>query len=182
MNLWKSIFIAFSIVILSCAIKNCLVYTFHNTEISHLISPSLFGTHAIYVTPIFLEKFYTLQIWISLCVNSFVFNFFNDRFHLFLTLFFAPVFEEVLYRGPLFLLRDKIRSPIWWLLAGLLSAIFAHSHALFGLALLPLFTLGICCSWLLKRFHRFWPCIILHFLYNFYTFSFTLYQSLFWGD
>ncbi len=182
LNIWRSIFIAFSIVVLSCAIKNFLIYIFHESSVSHLISPSFFGSHSLYVTPGFIEWFYDLQSWIALTVNSFVLNFYNDRLHLFLTLFYVPIVEEIIYRGPLFLLKDKLRSSIWWSLACLLSAIFAHSHYLFGLALLPLFSLGICSTWLLKRFHRFWPCIVLHFLYNFYIFSYTLYQSLFWGD
>ncbi len=182
MKLWKCILISFSIVTLSCAIKNYLIYFWHDSSFSGLICPSVFGKHSLYVTPIFLEKFYTFHTWIGTTAHSFILHFINDPLQVFLILVVAPVVEEILYRSPLFFLKNNLRNFIWWGLAVALSAIFAHSHSLYGLALLPLFVLGMCCSWLIKISGRFWPCIMLHFFFNFYTFSFSLYQGLFWGD
>ncbi len=182
MKLWKYILISFSIVTLSCAIKNYLIYFLHDSFLSGLICPAIFGKHSLYVTPIFLEKFYEFHTWIGNTAHSFIHHFFNDPLQVCLTLIIAPVVEEILYRSPLFFLKNNLRNSIYWGLAVVLSAVFAHSHSLYGLALLPLFVLGMCSSWLIKVYERFWPSIVLHFLFNFYTFSFSLYQSLFWGD
>ena len=182
MNLWKCILISFSIVTLSCAIKTYLIYLWHDSSFCWLLCPSIFGKNSLYVTPIFLENLYEFQIWIGKTAHSFILHFFNDRLQVFLILIIAPVVEEILYRSPLFFLKNYLGNYIWWGLAVVLSAIFAHSHGLYGISLLPLFVLGICCSLLIRVSKLFWPCIMLHFLFNFYTFSFSLYQSLFWGD
>ena len=182
MNLWKSILVILSIVILSCGIKNYLIYLWHDSAFYWFISPSVFGEHSLYVTPVFLEKIYRFHNWIGETAQSFILHFYNDRLEVFLILIIAPIAEELLYRGPLFFLKNHLRSSIWWGLAVVFSLIFAHSHGLYGIALLPLFVLGMGCSWLVKVSKHFWPCIVLHFLYNFHTFSFSLYQSLFWGE
>jgi membrane protease YdiL (CAAX protease family) len=72
---------------------------------------------------------------------------------------FAPVFEELIYRGPLFLTRRLKKSFLWWSMGVGLSVLFALSHGRNGLALMPLIILGICSLWLISTTHRFWPCL-----------------------
>lgn len=182
MKLWKCILVSFSIVLLACAAKNYFVYFWHDVSFFGLLCPSIFGTHSLYVTPTFLVYFYEFQSWLERTAYSVFLDYFDDQLQVCYLLIIAPLVEEILYRGPLFLLRNCLNSKIWWGFAIVLSAIFAHSHGFYGIALLPLFVLGMCCSWLIKDFKSFWPAIMLHFLFNFYTLSFSLYQSLFWGD
>ncbi len=182
MNLWKCILISFSIVTLSCAVKNYLIYFVHDSLLGSFLCPSVFGKHSFYVTPIFLENLYEFQNWLENTAHSFILNYYHDQLQVFLLLVVAPVVEEIFYRSPLFFLRNYLGNYVWWGLAIVLSALFAHSHGLYGVSLLPLFVLGMCCSWLIKSSKSFWPCIFLHFLFNFHTLSFSLYQSLFWGD
>jgi len=94
----------------------------------------------------------------------------------------APVLEEGLYRGPLYLFRKWSEHPLWWAAALVLTLLFALSHTRAGLALLPLLTLGMASVWLVARTRKFWPSIALHFCYNFFLLSVTVFQSLYWVD
>ena len=87
-----------------------------------------------------------------------------------------------MYRGPLFLMESRIGRYIWWFLAIFLCVIFALSHRITGLSLLPLIVLGLTSSWLILKTGRFWPSFALHFLYNFQAIALPFYQSLFFGD
>jgi len=41
---------------------------------------------------------------------------------------------------------------------------------------------GVATAWLIARTGKFWPSIALHFLYNFFLLSVTVFQSLYWVD
>lgn len=76
---------------------------------------------------------------------------------------FAPLVEEIFFRGFLF---QGFRHRYGWTKAMLLSsAIFAVAH-LDPVALIPTFILGCLLAYLFQRSNSVWPGIILHFLVN----------------
>ena len=182
MKEWKNILISFSLISFACAIKNYIIYIFNDSSFFAFFAPSVFGTHSIYITPDFINYLYDFQKWTITAGHSLVSILFNDQYHIVSILLIAPFIEETIYRLPLFYLKDYLNDYIYWSFAIIFSAIFAHSHDLYGISLMPLFMLGICCSWIIKVNKVFGPCLALHFLYNFYSLSFVLYQSLFGGD
>ena len=182
MNVWKNIFICFALVALSCALKNYFIYLWGEFSFFRYFSPAVFGVHNFYITPNFIEFLYEFQRWIIESIQSLAALFINDKYQVLSILILAPFTEEIIYRLPQFTLRNYLGRYIYWSFAILLNAIFAHSHDLYGISLLPLFVLGMCCSWIIKVNKVFWPCLALHFLFNFYSLSFVLYQSIFGGD
>ena len=80
---------------------------------------------------------------------------------------FAPIIEEIFFRGFLF---QGFRQQYGWIRAGLLSsAIFAIGH-LDPVALIPTFILGCLLAYMYHRSNSVWPGIILHFLVNAFSF------------
>lgn len=76
---------------------------------------------------------------------------------------FAPVFEEMFFRGFLF---TGFRERYGWQKAGLISAaLFAAVH-LQPFAFPPLFIIGYMLAYLYQRSNSIWPCIALHFILN----------------
>ena len=182
MKVWKNIFICFSIISLSCALKNYFIYLWGDSSFFRYFSPAVFGGHNFYTTPNIIEFLYELQRWLVEAIQSLAANFFDDKYQILSILIIAPFTEEIIYRLPQFTLSNYLGRYVYWPFAITLNAMFAHSHDLYGISLLPLFVLGMCCSWLIKEEKVFWPCFTLHFLFNFYSLSFSLYQSLFGVD
>lgn len=76
---------------------------------------------------------------------------------------FAPVVEEIFFRGFLF---QGFRARYGWITAMFLSAaIFALAH-LDLVVLIPTFILGCLLAYVYHRSNSIWPGIILHFLVN----------------
>jgi len=76
---------------------------------------------------------------------------------------FAPLVEEIFFRGFLF---QGFRARYGWVTAMLLSAaIFAVAH-LDLVVLIPTFILGCLLAYVFHRSNSLWPGIILHFLVN----------------
>jgi len=76
---------------------------------------------------------------------------------------FAPLVEEVFFRGFLF---QGFRARYGWVTAMLLSAaIFAVAH-LDLVVLIPTFILGCLLAYVFHRSNSIWPGVILHFLVN----------------
>ena len=76
---------------------------------------------------------------------------------------FAPLFEEMVFRGFLFAgLRQKMR---WGWAALISSAIFGAGHLSLA-AFIPTFALGLLFTYLYQRSNSIWPGIILHTLIN----------------
>jgi len=76
---------------------------------------------------------------------------------------FAPLVEEIFFRGFLF---QGFRARYGWITAMLVSAaIFAVAH-LDLVVLIPTFVLGCLLAYLYHRSNSVWPGIILHFLVN----------------
>ncbi len=181
MKEWKNILISFSIISFACAIKNYIIYIFNDSSFFAFLAPSVFGTHNFYITPGFINFLYDSQRSIITASHSLVSVFYNDQYHIVSILIIAPFIEETIYRLPLFSIKNYLNDYIYWFFAIIFSAIFAHSHDLYGISLLPLFMLGICCSWIIKVNKVFWPCLALHFLYNFFSFIRIISESIWWG-
>lgn len=175
------IFSCFAIVLLSCAAKNYLTYFLNGTVLCEFLCPSAFGRD-VYTQPVILNKLYEIQFAIREGAQDYINLFFDDNLNLFSIIIVTPLIEETIYRSPLFFFRRYSRTLIWWIVAVILTILFVLSHTSRGLALLPLFVLGLSASWLIKVTNRFWPALALHFLNNFYFFSITLYQTFLWGD
>jgi uncharacterized protein len=76
---------------------------------------------------------------------------------------FAPLVEEIFFRGFLF---QGFRARYGWVTAMLLSAaIFAVAH-LDLVVLIPTFILGCLLAYVFHRSNSIWPGVILHFLVN----------------
>lgn len=76
---------------------------------------------------------------------------------------FAPLFEEMTFRGFLF---AGLRQKLGWVNAALISSgIFAVSH-LSVAAFIPTFALGFLFTYLYQKSNSLWPGIILHTLIN----------------
>jgi hypothetical protein len=92
---------------------------------------------------------------------------------------FAPIVEEIFFRGFLF---QGFRHRYGWINAMLLSsAIFAAAH-LALVTLIPTFILGSLLAYVYHRSNSVWPGIILHFLVNSFglcgAYFVTHYQNL----
>ncbi len=180
-RLWICILLCFSVTVLSCALKHYLVSAIHTSESCRYLCPSFLSCKSN-IFQIFFEKLFVLQSWIlhagqnllgiKGCTTNLIIS----------SLIMAPLVEESMYRGPLFLLKNKIGRYIWWFLAIFLCVIFALSHRNSGLSLLPLIVLGLTSSWLIVKTKRFWPSVVLHFLYNFQAIAFPFYQIFIFGD
>lgn len=91
---------------------------------------------------------------------------------------FAPLVEEIFFRGFLF---QGFRQKYGWIGGGLLSsAIFAIGH-LDPVALFQTFIFGFLFAYMYHRTNSVWPGIILHFLVNAFGFC-TLYIATQFAD
>ena len=91
---------------------------------------------------------------------------------------FAPIVEEVFFRGFLF---QGFRYKYGWVGGGLISSvIFAIGH-LDPVALFPTFILGLLLAYMYHRSNSVWPGIILHFLVNAFGFC-SLYAATQFAD
>jgi len=176
------ILLCLAIVLLSCGLKNYLIYFLNGTVYCQYLCPSPFGRE-VFGQPDFVNLFYRLHSAIVEASQHLLNTLsINDKHQLFSLLVVIPLIEETIYRGPLYLLRKYSDSLLWWLGGIILVIQFTLSHDRSGLALLPIFVLGLCSCWLIMTTRKFWPSLTLHFLYNFYFMSITLYQVMLWGE
>lgn len=178
---WLRVLVSLSLVLLACAARNYLTFFARGTPLCPYLCPSLLGAESAFDYP-FVGALYSAQRWLLDGLQAMVTSWTGDPFRLATGLLFAPLLEEVVYRGPMYLSRRMSTRYLWWF-AGLLStAVFTLSHGRSGLALLPLAVLGVCSLWLIARTQRFWPSLALHFLFNFFATSLVVYQSLWASD
>lgn len=173
--------LTFAVVVLVCGLKNYLSYLVSGTALCPYLCPSWLGWDVMEELPV-LGGLFTVQTEALAGIQGFVDQVWSDDWKLTTRLLVAPLLEETLYRGPLFLLRRWGHTPLWWIFGLLLSFVFALSHGRSGLAILPLVALGMGSLWLIMTTQRFWPSIVLHLLHNFFFTSAILYQSLWIGD
>lgn len=179
--IWLRILACLAVVVLSCGLKNFLIVMVSGTALCPYLCSSLFEVSLLYSFPLF-EQLFGVQTWVLEKLQEIINLVVVDKWNLATSLIFAPVFEELMYRGPLFIIRKLAHSALWWITGTGLTFVFALSHGRNGLALLPLIILGICSLWLITITRRFWPSITLHFLHNFFFSSTLVYQSLWVSD
>jgi membrane protease YdiL (CAAX protease family) len=180
-SIWLRILACLAIVVLSCGLKNYLIVIFSDTALCPYLCSSVFGVDLFFSFPL-IGQIFQAQIWALEKLQSIIDLILIDRWKIATSFVFAPVFEELMYRGPLFLTKRLANNFLWWLMGVGLSLLFALSHGRSGLALFPLIILGICSLWLISTTRRFWPSIVLHFLHNFFFLSILVYQSLLVSD
>ena len=180
-SVWILILACLAAVILTCGLKNYLIVMVTGTVLCPYLCSSVFHSDPLFSFPL-LETVFNIQIWVQGKFQGIVDQVLVDNWKLATTLMFAPVFEELMYRGPLFLTRALTQNPLWWLSGSVLAVVFALSHNRSGLALLPLIVLGMCSLWLISTTQRLWPSVALHFLHNFFFSSVLVYQSLWIND
>ena len=180
-SIWLRILACFAIVVLTCSLKNYLVVVVSGTALCPYLCSSVFEADPFFDFPIFGQLF-EIQAWVLEKLQSITNLVLIDKWSLATSLLFAPLVEELIYRGPLFLTKEILPKSLWWLIGVGLTLVFAISHGRNGLALLPLITLGFCSLWLISTTQRFWPSIVLHFTHNFFFSSVLVYQSLWVSD
>jgi membrane protease YdiL (CAAX protease family) len=176
-SIWFRILACLAVVVLTCGLKNYLIVIVSDTALCPYLCSSVFGVDLFFSFPLIGQLFQT-QIWIFEELQSIIDLVLVDRWRIATSFLFAPVLEELIYRGPLFLSRRLANNLLWWFMGIGLSLLFALSHGRNGLALLPLIILSICSLWLISTTCRFWPSIVLHFLHNFFFLSILVFQSL----
>jgi membrane protease YdiL (CAAX protease family) len=180
-SVWGRILACLAIVVIACGLKNYLAVIVIGTWLCPYLCPSVLPTELYFSFPV-LETFFEAQRWVQEESQALIDRLVGDQWRLASNLLIAPVYEELVFRGPMFLTRRRAGN-IWWWVAGIaLSVVFALSHGRTGLALLPLVVLGICGVWLIATTGRFWPTLALHSLHNFFFSSALAYQSLLVGD
>jgi len=177
---WQAVLLCFAVVLILCGVKNYLIYLVQGTEWCPVLCVAPFGSRPI-DPPAVLDALFRFHRSIVEEAVWYAQIYLDDDFKVVGTLFAAPVVEELIYRGPLFLLRKRIPMAVWWGLAVILCLGFAWSHQRRGLLLLPVIALGMCSAWLILATQRFWPSLTLHFLHNFYFLSIDFFRSAVWG-
>lgn len=181
-DVWLRILALLAIVVLSCGVKNYLTYLIRGTDLCPYLCPSVMRTDLFFSFPL-LEEMFAAQRWIEEQLQRLPGLLrLTDRYRLAASLIFAPLVEETIYRGPMYLTRRTRHRTLWWTTGVLLAVLFALSHGRSGLALLPLIVLGTGSLWLIAATGRFWPGLALHVLHNFFFTSVLVYQSMWVSD
>lgn len=180
-SMWLRVLACLAVVILACGLKNYLAVIVSGTALCPYLCTSVFSTELFFSFPL-LEQLFEAQRWAEEQSQGLADVVFLDPWNMATNLVIAPVYEELVFRGPMFLTKKKSHSSLWWLIGIALSFVFVLGHERNGLALLPLLALSICSLWLIATTYRFWPSVVLHFLHNFFFSSALVYQSLMIGD
>jgi membrane protease YdiL (CAAX protease family) len=151
------------------------------TQFGPYLCPAVFPGELHFAFP-WLESLHEALTWLLERTQGLADSLFLDPWNLASLLVLAPVLEEVVFRGPLYLVRGRMPAQLWWSIGTVFALAFALSHGRHGVALLPLFVLGVCGLWLIANSRRFWPVVALHWLYNFFISSLLIYHSLMLGD
>lgn len=180
-QIWRQILLGLGVILLICAIKSYLLMAVIDTQWCVYLCPSPFEWLLLGDLPVF-DRLFGFQHWLQITLQGAANWLVADPWNIFTILVFAPLIEEAIYRGPLFLARRHSQGIIWWLTGIVLTILFALSHGRSGLALLPLLAVGLCSLWLIASTRKFWPVVVLHSLYNFFALSVTLNQSIWVSD
>ena len=177
----RLVLVGLAVVLLACALKNLSAHFLRGTWLCPYLCPSAFrwrGADDLFG----LSQLFRFQEWLMVSTHALVGRLVTDPWNLFGKLVVAPLAEEAIYRGPLYLARRYARSTGWWVAGAVLTVVFALSHGRSGIALLPLLVLGAFSLWLVAATGRFWPSVALHALYNFFFVSQMVYQTQWMSD
>ena len=180
-HIFQQIFIGLSVLLLICSSKNYFAFFISGTEWCQYLCPSVFALETVAGIPV-LEQLFAAQKWMQFSSQLVFDRLFTDPWNIFSTVIAAPLIEEFLYRGPMYLTRSHSQRRGWWVIGLFLTVVFALSHGRSGVAIIPLLALGAYNLWLVSRTQRLWPAISLHIMYNFIFTSMMLYQSLWASD
>lgn len=180
-SIWLRVLACLAIAVTACGLKNYLAVIVSGTAWCPYLCPSVFPVELFFSFPL-PEWLFETQRWTQGKLQGFADLLFVDPWNLATSLVIAPVYEELVFRGPMFFTRGLVKNFLWWFIGISLAIMFALSHGRNGLALFPLLVFGICSLWLIATTYRFWPSIALHFLHNFFFSSALLYQSSLVGD
>ena len=117
----------FALVLLTCAAKNYLAVAVRDTALCPYLCPSLLGRDWLVFSLPVLEQLFAWQHALQDALQGLVQRYWSDPGAFATTLAIAPVLEEAIYRGPLYLARGRLRSGLWWLLAGPLYLLITYS-------------------------------------------------------
>lgn len=180
-SIWLRVLACLAIVVIACGLKNYLAVAVTGTPWCPYLCPSVFPSELVFSFPL-LETLFDAHRWTQEKSQELANVLLADQWNLATSLVIAPVYEELVFRGPMFLTVVFVRSFFWWLAGIALAVVFALSHGRHGLALLPLLVLGVAGLWLVATTHRLWPAVALHSLHNFFFSSAYVYQSVLVGD
>ena len=180
-SIWLRIFACLGIVVIACGVKHFLSVLISGTDWCAYLCPSSFPGDLFFSYPL-LESLFEAQRWAQEQTQGLLDRLYADPWNLSTSILIAPVYEELVFRGPMSLARGRIHQILWWSIGSAAALLFALSHGRNGLALAPLVALGICGLWLIATTGRFWPAVALHSLHNFFFTSALMYHSLFASD
>ena len=103
----------FAVVVLSCGLKNYLSYLVNGTALCPYLCPSWFAKDDL-GTILVLGQLFEAQAGIQTLLQGFANQVWSDSWNLTTFLLIAPLIEEVVYRGPLYLGRRWNNTSLWW--------------------------------------------------------------------
>ncbi|MDP3947392.1 MAG: CPBP family intramembrane metalloprotease [bacterium] len=160
----RDLLLAFSVLMLTVLAANMAIFYVQGTWLAiYLAPPALLGRG--FELPWWLDRFYNGTVAASEYLREKI-NFVRDQYGFADLFVFAPLLEELAYRGPLWLLRRHAKSWWWMALAVLLGAFFALAHTAGPLRVVPVFGVALANAWLIRRTGKLWPAIALHGAYN----------------
>ena len=101
----RDILVGLSIVLLVCAFKNYLAFLLNGTDWCQYLCPTIFGWNNVDAIPVF-EYLFIAQEWLQSTSQELADHVYLDQRNLFGVLVAAPVIEELIYRGPLYLTKS----------------------------------------------------------------------------
>ena len=162
----RSAAIAFAVLTLILMLSNAVRFFTSGSYFSrvYLYTPPVGGR--MYALPWWLLIFYEWTIGSTGWIYETIGGYFYDPYYFLRPLVLAPILEELLYRGPLWVLGRHARERWWMLLAVLIGIVFAFGHPR-GLGfLVPIFGLGISTAWVIRQTGRLWLAMAFHSVYN----------------
>ena len=112
-QIFRYILIGLAVVLLSCAFKNYLAFLIRDTVLCPSLCPSTFRWRIL--DGVFgLEQLFKVQEWLMVSSHALISLIVTDPWNLFGKLAVAPVVEEFIYRGPMYLTRQHSKRPAWW--------------------------------------------------------------------
>lgn len=162
------VFIAFGALALIIYLRAFLDDLFKNTFLFPILFPdSGYGFPVPWALQEFSNRLALVAGWVtSITIGWLQGMVLENHFLLIRRVVIIPVFEELLWRGPLRLLHRLSESRLWWIPGGLSVALYTGSHAVGPANLAVIFAGGFAFSMLVKLSGRLWPSILLHALLN----------------
>lgn len=165
----RDLLLAFAFAMLAVLTMNALAYGLSGTIFYHWLFPHPFNGRGFNL-PGWLQWFYDLEIGAGVAVIDFVYvrllELWNDMYGFSKLFVMVPLLEELVWRGPLWLVRRHAHRGWWKAVAVIGAIVFTLSHDVGPGQLIPLFAMSLALAWLIAKTGRFWPSLVLHAVYN----------------